>query len=101
VVEEVAQPGDRVDQAEHGVQVGGTEVGIDQGDAVTEPGEREREIDRDHALANAALAAADRDDPRHRGFTPHGRATSAGRAGAAVTPAFEVRLGELRIARCV
>jgi hypothetical protein len=48
--------------AEHHADIRPVDVGVEQPDATTEPRQRDREIDRDRALAHAALAAADRND---------------------------------------
>ena len=54
----VGQRSLRLVDAEAGVEVGPSEVHVDQGDAVPGPGQRDAEVGRDQRLADAALAAA-------------------------------------------
>ncbi len=51
-------------QAEHDVDVAEREIAVDDGYAVAEPGQRDRDVDCQAGLADAALAAGDREHHR-------------------------------------
>ena len=57
-------------QAEHDRDVRAVDVAVDHRDPAAALAERDRQVDRDGRLADAALAGADRDDVLHAG---HGR----------------------------
>ena len=60
-------------QVQHHVEVGQTEVGIDHQHPLAPAGQRGGEIGGQHRLADAALAAGDREDTRTLGAAGRGR----------------------------